>query len=439
MDPVTTGAPNLSPPRRGRWWTLSLAVAGVASVSVAVARVWQITWYRLQLDISVYLMGAHHLTDGRLYVTELPVYPHLPFTYPPFAAVAFWPLTILPMQWAQMLWDLGNLAALFGVIAVTLRAVRPGGDRARVLLWSAVLLGPALALEPVWLSFTYGQINLLLALLILADLTGAAHIGGHRLPRGVLVGLAAAVKLVPLVFVAYLLVTRQTRAALTALGTFVGCTLVATAIDPSVSWSYWHTYATDANRVGDIHFISNQSLWAVADRIFHRNVPGALTVAASAVVLVAGIALARWAWASSSSFLGILVAATTGCLVSPITWAHHLVWVVPVLLWLVWAPDRPAGGRLWALVGAGVFWWGPIWTVPAGADHELTLHGWNLLAANAYFCALVAFLVGTAAMLAVRRRAGRMRRAMEGDDRPDAGLSAVAPPRAVRSAAPTTS
>ena len=106
---------------------------------------------------------------------------------------------------------------------------------------------------------------------------------------------------------------------------------------------------------------------------------------------------------SSSNFLGVLVCATTGLLVSPVTWAHHLVWVVPVLIWLVWAPDRPAFGRLWAAAGAALFWWAPIWTVPNGENRELSESGWQLLSGNSFALAMLVFVVGVAVMLWSRR------------------------------------
>jgi alpha-1,2-mannosyltransferase len=188
-----------------------------------------------------------------------------------------------------------------------------------------------------------------------------------------------------------------------ALGTFAVCSAATAATDPRVSWSYWTRYATDAKRVGGVFYISNQSLRAVADRVDHRVVSTGLITLASAVVLVMGIALAGWAWRSSSNLLGVLVCATTGLLVSPITWEHHMVWIVPALIWLVWAPDRPAGGRLWALAGAALFFWAPIWKVPHGSNVELTEHGWQLLEGNSFFLAMVVFMVGVAVLLTVRR------------------------------------
>jgi len=184
----------------------------------------------------------------------------------------------------------------------------------------------------------------------------------------------------------------------------VAFSLVASALDPASSWAYWTKYATDAARVGNPYFILNQSLQGALDRLAHRQVSTAVIDLLGAVGLIAGIALARWAWKDSSPFLGILVAATTGLIVSPITWEHHLVWAVPVLLWLACAPDRPPVGWLWA-AGAGVaLWKAPLQHVSDGKANELNEHGWTLLAGSSSFALLVAFMIGVAVLLTVRRR-----------------------------------
>ncbi len=411
-----------------KWPRAAWAVGGI-STGLVVLWALGLGWHRPQLDFAVYLMGARHLFDGQLYVASLPTPPHLPFTYPPFAALVFAPLRVFPMTGAQVVWSLVNVLALLFMVWLSVRAARPGLDRERLLGWSLVLMIPAFFIEPVHLTFAYGQVNIVLAALVLADLTGTVPLGGRSLPRGMLLGVAAAVKLTPLVFVPYLLVTRQTRAALVALGTFAGCTVVTAATGPGVSWSYWTKYALDANRVGSAFYISNQSVRAVMDRLDHRVVSTGLTAMVSVVVLVAGIALARWAWQASSNLLGLLVCATTGLLVSPITWAHHMVWVVPVLIWLVWAPDRPAGGRLWALATAVLFWWAPIWSVPYGSNIELSEHGWQLVWGNSFFYAMVVFMVGISAMLTVRRHRDRPTEPAPGSVWSSGGRSGSASPR----------
>jgi len=383
-----------------------MGLLGAASLAYLVVEVWRATWHQPQLDFAVYVLGAHHLVDGHLYAVGLPYPPYLPFTYPPVAALVFGPLALLPHQAGQLVWAGVNVASLYGVLALSLRAVCPAMDRTRLLLWSAVLLWPSYLLDPVRLTFFFGQVNLVLCVLLLADLTRTWTFRGRTLPRGVLVGVAAAVKLVPLVFVPYLFVTRQVRAAWTALATFVACSLAAVALDPATSWDYWTRYATDAARVGNPSYILDQSIQGALDRLAHRDVSTVVVDVLGAAVLVAGIALARWAWQDSSAFLGILVCATTGMVVSPITWEHHLVWAIPVLLWLACAPDRPAGGPVWAAAAALVLWRAPLRHVPSGGTRELHEHGWTLVAADSSFVLLVAFLAGVTLLLVVRRSRG---------------------------------
>ena len=399
-------------------WSPVLWGLGIVSTAWATAGAVDLATRR-QLDIAVYLLGGRNLVDGRLYQVALPQLPHLPFTYPPFAALVFAPLSALPQRGAQVIWALINVVALFALVALALRAARPELGRQRLLMWSLVLMQPAYLIEPVHLTFGFGQVNIVLATMVLGDLTARLRVGNRTLPRGVLVGIAASIKLVPLVFVPYLFLTRQTRAAWVSLGTFVVCSAVTAATDPRVSWSYWTKYAFDAKRVGGVFYISNQSLRAVADRLDHRVVSTGLITLASAAVVVAGVLLAAWAYRSSSSYIGILVCATTGLLASPITWAHHMVWVVPILIWLVLAPDRPRGGLIWAVAGYALFWWAPIWRVPNGGNNELHEHGWQLLEGNSFFVAAAVFMVGVAVMLWRRRRVGAVGDTEPSDVEPD--------------------
>jgi alpha-1,2-mannosyltransferase len=208
---------------------------------------------------------------------------------------------------------------------------------------------------------------------------------------------------VPLIFVPYLFLTRQTRAAWTSVATFAACSLGAAAFEPSNSWAFWTKYVVDAQRVGGMTFISNQSLRGSLDRLTHHLIGAGAITALAALVALAGLALAYAAWRRSSPFLGLLICAATGLLASPITWAHHMVWVVPVIAWLFWGRDRPAGGPVYALATAGLFWWAPIWRVPINKTVALHEHGWQLVEGNAFFFATVVFMAAIALMLFSRR------------------------------------
>jgi len=384
--------------RSGLRWTL-----GVLSFGVTLGRAIQTALTVHQLDLAVYLMGARQLFTGHLYSTTL-AGSGLPFTYPPVAALLFVPVTVLPPTGASVMWAVVSTIALLGLLGVSLRAVRPTWPRARVIGWALILSYPAMVLNPVALSFSFGQINVLLAILVLTDLTMHFGLRGHRLPRGVMVGLATAVKLTPGIFVPYLFLTRQIRAGWTAVITFLVATLALVMLAPSESWAYWTRDVFDVRRVGGTIYVSNQSLRSTLARFGHGHSPGDLSIAVILAVAVGGLAIAVWADRGSSRLLGILVCAVTGLLVSPITWTHHLVWVVPVLLWLALADDRPAFGRIWAAFGAVWFWWGAIFRVPNGSGRELHDTITQLLLANSYTLLMVGFLVGVAVMLWWRGR-----------------------------------
>jgi alpha-1,2-mannosyltransferase len=362
---------------------------------------------RPTLDLDVYLLGAHHLFDGQLYVVRGVPFPHLPFTYPPFAALIFTPGSVLPFGVAQWAWSAISIAALLAIIALSLWAVRPRFTPGQLWLLATVLLGPVTCLEPLRQNFHFGQINLVLDLAILADVLLVLRVRSRVVPRGILVGIAAAVKLIPLVFVLYFVVTRQFRAAATAVATFVACTLIGAACNPHESWLFWTKYAYDAKRVGGVFYVSNQSIRGALERLSSEVLGAGLLTIVSALALVAGIALARWAAVRSSALLAFLVTAATGMLVSPITWTHHFVWVIPMLAWLWLADDRPRFGAAWAALGVLVLWAGPMWLVPSYGDTELHESALALLESNAYFYLLVVFLGGIAVMLAARTRRAR--------------------------------
>jgi alpha-1,2-mannosyltransferase len=395
-----------------------LWVVGALSLILALVRVFFLVWRRSPLDFDIYMMGGSHFFGGHLYTVRYPS-PGLGFTYPPFSALAFSPLTLVPRQVAQYLWALANLACLGGLLALSLRAVRPALSGRELVQWSLVLITPAIWLDPVKLTFSYGQINIVLVALVLADLTGRVRMGDKVLPQGVLTGLAAAAKLTPLVFVPFLFLVRRARSALIALATFVAVALVVAALGPSTSWEYWTRYAFDAGRVGSNSYISNQSLSGVLERFHHGVVAHSVYYGLDLVLVVAGLALAVWAYRRSSPLLGVLVCATVGMVVSPITWVHHMVWIIPILLWLCLAEDRPTGGRIWAAAAALLFWIAPIWSLPyGGSGQELREHGWQLILGSSYFFAMLLFLSGVAAMLLVRS----LRPSLEA---PRARLSAV--------------
>jgi alpha-1,2-mannosyltransferase len=302
-----------------------------------------------------------------------------------------------------------NIVTLALLIYISLQAVVPGISRRTAVRWALLLLLPAVVLDPVFVNIGLGQINLVLCLMITWDLLGSRKVAGRTVPIGIATGIAAAIKLTPLVFVPYLLLTRRARGAANALVTFALCEAVAFAASPRASWTYWTRDVFDTKRAGALLYVSDQNLSSALQRFSHGPVPGVVLIPLLLAIGAGGLALAAWAHRRSSPMLGLLVCAATGLLISPITWVHHMVWVVPGIIWIAAAKDRPRRGPVLACFVSVLFIAAPIWWVrtswvPSANPPELHERGWQLIAGNSFFLATVAFLVGITAMLIARRR-----------------------------------
>jgi alpha-1,2-mannosyltransferase len=412
MGPV--GAPTTAP-SRSRPLALDpllLWIIGFASAAVlAISSLWY-SANKPEMDFQVYRSGGRHIFGSGLYSSQIEVLGrHLLFTYPPVAALLFWPISHLSVFAGQVLWNAINLLALLSLIALSVAAARsrrlaPSDWRAALLLLTPM----ALLLYPVRSDLALGQINLLLVLMILADLTTGLSWRGHSFPHGVLVGLAAAVKLTPLVFIPYLVVSRQWRAARNATLTFVIATGALCAVSPDASWSYFTKDAFDVKRVGDSLTIGNQALHSAIIRA-HLSPPPMLFGLIEAVVLCGGVAIAAVAYRRSSRLLAVLVCAATGLMLSPISWLHHYVWIVPALIWLAVGTDRPAKGVWWALVAAVTF----VVVPPNSAGGSGPL--W-FVRDDAYVLATLVFIALVGAMLWRRLRDGLTSQNEARDDLP---------------------
>ncbi|MFB7597430.1 glycosyltransferase 87 family protein [Streptomyces sp. NPDC056160] len=291
------------------------------------------------LDLRVYRTLAPHVLSGGLYdhvVRTGPPIPELPFTYPPFAALALLPLAHLPWTAAIALWRALSLAAVLVLTAGALRLLcpRPGGRvRDRALLWAAA--GPWL--EPVRHTLDQGQINLLLG----AVVVGALAFRRGAACRGMAVGLAASLKLTPGVGGLYLLATRQWRAALWAFAAAVASVTLAWCVAPGESARYWSVLVTDTRRVGPVGSVRNQSLRGALTRLLGPDVTAsALWWTVLALVTLAA-ARALLAAVRRDDPLGALVTVELyGLLVCPVSWSHHWIWCLPAMIWLAHGPHR---------------------------------------------------------------------------------------------------
>jgi alpha-1,2-mannosyltransferase len=402
-QPLGRGRNSLSRPNSGLR-RLSGWGPALVSLALAVAYGLYIALRTYEVDLGVYLrLGGKYVFTSHLYSFVLPN-TSLPFTYPPFAALLFapWQRAFTSVGLVQAVWTMGNLAALIGVLVLSVRLVKPSLDRVATWRLALALSLPAVLINPVLITIGFGQVNLFVTFLVMWDLLSDRRIGKRQMPLGVATGLAAAVKLTPLLFVPYLVLTRRFRGALTSLLTFGACELMSFAVSPTSSKAYWTKAIFQPGRAGDLTIVDNQNLWGVLDRFTHGLLPDAVMLPLLLLTAACGLWLAAQAHRRSSPLLGVLVCAVTCLVVSPISWVHHMVWVVPAILWLALAPDRPRWGRPLAVATAVLFWSAPVWWVPYKNTSDLHLDPLQLVAGNSFFFAMLLFLVG-ATVLVVRR------------------------------------
>jgi alpha-1,2-mannosyltransferase len=349
------------------------------------------------VDLTVYRLGARVLLNrGDLYGVLPQAKPglELPFTYPPMAAMVLAPLAMLPLALDGLLSTLLTVVLLALVLRVVLRSAElfTGSLLNRSVL---IALPVVLVLDPVRVTLVDGQIDVALMALVVWDaLGGGVRVGGWR-ARGVLMGLAAAVKLTPAVFVLYFLAQRDRRSALRAAASFAGFTALGFAMAPGDSAQYWGHTVLATGRIGAVWYAANQSLQAVFTR---AGLSGhALSVAwvlGCLVVLALAWTAMRRALAQGDAAGALIVNALAELLISPISWTHHWVWIVPALVVFGAAGRRSAlpRARLFMITVFALFALGPQWLLPHSENRELRWALWEQLLGGGYVWFALAIL-----------------------------------------------
>ncbi len=388
-------------------------------------------------DLRVYRGAGLHVLHG-LTLYQHPIVRRLGFTYPPFAAVLMTSLTlgsirldkiaITTLSIASLVWTMRR-ALMLGRPTRGARAILPR-DPATAWAVAAAAAAAALWLEPVTVTLGYGQVDLLLVALVVFDLSRK----DSARTKGAAIGLAAAIKLTPLVFLVYLLWSRRPRAALVGLSTFAASIALSFLLVPADAGKYWGGLVFKSSRVGSAINPGNQSLRAALARLLAERYPGPEAVAVVAVVAVVGIALAVAAARRGDEAMGFSLCAVTTLLVSPVSWTHHWALVVPALMLL--AVIAYEHRRLSLALATAVFLLvGYAYLPERYVANRPALGGLHTLTEDPYVLAgLLALALPVAMLLDKRFRADRTsesahRRARMARSQPEAGGAA---PQAVR-------
>ena len=414
------------------------AVAAVAAVAYLVALATHPMAAMLKgFDLQVYVDGGkqalHH--PGNLYSWHYLNHPGIKFTYPPFAALLFAAGSALPFHALVGLVALVSTVALAATIWIAFRELgwQPPARTGATLL----LTGLVFWTQPVQRGLFLGQVELVLMALIVWDMCQP----DRRWWKGAATGLAAGIKLVPLLFIVYLLLTRRFRQAAVAAAAFAVTVILGFAFLPGASKYFWiDGNFFEAGRTGFVGDQQNQSLRGMVTRLAGTvNGSMALWLAVAVVIGVLGLAAAVMLHNSGRTFAGLMAVALTALLVSPISWDHHWVWIAPGLAVFIDAAVR-ARAMLWRVAWYGLTAvvlvlfgaWPDFWSRTAGllqgglinyapassfaygdnpAFDEYHWHGLQLLAGNLYLLAglgLFVLLVATAIRLgpALKNRPG---------------------------------
>lgn len=392
------------------WWIF---------VVLAIAALGYTTWRALgstpyHIDVDVYRMAAQAWRDGHplygddWFATQIDG-TVLPFTYPPIAAVLFAPLTWVSLGAGTA--ALTVLSTLLLVVSLTIvltglgvgvgpaSGAGPAWWRRGVLAAAIVAAAIGLNAEPIWANFDFGQVNAVLMTLVIADCVPRRTCW----PRGALLGVAVALKLTPAVFVLYFLLRRDVRAAVTTVVSFLAATLVGFALAAGDSWQYWTHTVRNTDRIGGATLNTNQNLAGTLARLpLGDQQRSVLWAAACLLVLALAVWAARRVLRAGEPILALVCVALFGLVVSPVSWSHHWVWMLPAVVVVGVLGYRHRAVLLGVLSAAGVALMvrSPIELLPE--HHEADATWWRQLAGASYVWWALAVLVTAGATLRPR-------------------------------------
>jgi alpha-1,2-mannosyltransferase len=336
-------------------------VAAVVAAGLGIWQGWKIGPPSGLLDLQIYVGAARDwLHGGSLYDYRDGVH-NLGATYPPIGPVAFALLVPMSAEAREILWTAISLAALGGT--VWFAAELAGVERGRRVTWSLWAFAAATVTIPAWLTLRQGQVNIVLWLLVVADV---ALVGRRSRWSGIAIGVATAVKLVPGLFIVWLLLAGKRAGAARAVAAALIATAAGWLLAPSDSRLYWTELIFNSDRIGRVDDPANNSvLGLVARAIGPGHVRTGLWLGLAAVVLGVGLWRGVKAARADDLLTATAVVGCAGALLSPISWTHHLGFAVLALA--AFAGRRP---RPWVVVGL-VAWW-LVLVSPGGHGNEVS-------------------------------------------------------------------
>lgn len=321
----------------GRWRPADALAVGLAAVMVvgSISLSWlnafppdgkltfvDIEWYRRALD---------EVAAGRPMSSQL--------NYPPISLVVLSPLRGLPLLAGEQLWAGATIAVALLLAVLTVRASTGAIDQTRLVRRRALAMAitaPLVLLSfPVTFNLTTGQLSIFVMALALADASGLLP----RRVQGCLVGVAAALKLTPLIFLLYYALARQWRQLGVATATFGVLGLIGFGLFPQDSISLWTHPGAAAQVIGTSHL--NVSILGIL-----LQWPGDSTPVRIGWLILAAVTAASALWRARTHFLrgelfqAAVVVGIASTVISPLAWSHYQQWQVLAAVWLMLSGRR---------------------------------------------------------------------------------------------------
>lgn len=375
--------------RRSPAWAQTLAwrtfcLLTLAALGWAGWRLLGHTPYRIDVDVyrmggRAWLDGSPLYADGAMFATQGGL--DLPFTYPPLAAIVFSPFAMMSLPAASLVITAVTLVLLLVSVMIVLTRLDVWTTGRRIWLAAAIVSCTVLFLEPIQANFDFGQINVVLMTLVIADCVPRRT----AWPRGLLLGLAIALKLTPAVFLLYFLLRRDTRALLVSAASVVALTLLGFALTWRDSWEYWTETVRNTDRIGTATLNTNQNIAGTLARFgLGEDLRFVLWVVACFAVLGLTVWAARRALRAGEPVLALVCVAMFGLVVSPVSWSHHWVWSLPTVLVTAVVAYRHRHRPLGVAAGMGfaLMTWSPITLLPEHRETSAAL--WRQVAGGSY-------------------------------------------------------
>ncbi|WP_378262751.1 glycosyltransferase 87 family protein [Amycolatopsis pigmentata] len=307
-----------------RWILFPVALAALVQITRDVYHYPQ-QW---MVDLAVYRDAGTAALHGHDPYAIQSGMSKLSYLYPPIDVIFLAPLVFVSLPAAALIWNSINIAALEWIISSSwLRAKLP-----HAVAWSVPLTVAAVLLNPVDQTLEVGQLSIVLVALVLADLDLAES---SRL-KGILVGLATGIKILPGAFVVYYLLRRQWRAAATATLTTIATAVIGFLAFPAFSVAFWTKHFWESSdRMLPVHWVPNESIRGTLSRMLHSDSAAVLPWMLTSVVVVAVAAtIILLGKHDNPDHLGVSACALTMLLVEPVSWHHYWVWIIPVTIHL---------------------------------------------------------------------------------------------------------